>query len=185
MSTAATVTTLLRDWRAGDPVALERLTPLVYADLRRIAGQYLKTERSGHTLQATALVNEAFLTLAGGDLSFEDRAHFLAACARIMRRVLIDHGRARRSRKRGGGQAAVTMHEDRIAGAERVDISDLDEALSRLAAINARKSDILVMRFFAGMTYDEIAAALGISAATVDRELRFAKAWLAHELRND
>ena len=186
MNTAATVTTLLRDWRAGDQAALERLTPLVYADLRRIAERHLNTERPEHTLQATALVNEAFLKLIDErSPSFEDRAHFLAACARIMRRLLIDHGRSRRSQKRGGGQAAVTMHEDRIAGPDRVDISDLDDALSRLAAMSARKSDILVMRFFAGMTYDEIAAALDVSAATVDRELRFAKAWLAHELRDD
>ena len=181
----ATVTTLLRDWRAGDSEALERLTPLVYADLRRIASRYIRTERREHTLQATALVNEAFLTLAGGSPSFEDRAHFLAASARIMRRVLIDHGRARLSQKRGGGQKALTMHEDRLAGRDRVDISDLDEALSRLATMDARKSDILVMHYFAGMTYEEIAAALGISAATVDRDLRFAKAWLAHELRDD
>jgi len=185
MKNAVTVTTLLRDWRSGDRDALERLTPLVYDDLRRIAGHHLGGERRDHTLQATALVNEAFVRLSDAPMSFEDRSHFLAVCARVMRRILIDYGRARRSRKRGGSQVAVTLHEDRIAGGNGIDFTDLDDALTRLEAIDVRKSEILVLHYFGGLTYDETGEVLDISAATVDRELRFAKAWLANELRDD
>lgn len=185
MSTTPTVTTLLRKWRSGDMAAMDELTPLIYDDLRRIAGRHLQTERSGHTLQATALVNEAFVRLADTDLEFQDRAHFLSIAARTMRRILTDYGRARRSQKRGAGQAAVTLHEDLVADGNKADIVDIDDALTKLAEIDTRKSDVLVLHFFGGMTFDETAEALSISAATVDRDLRFAKAWLANELKND
>jgi len=181
---APTVTTLLRDWRSGDKEALNQLTPLIYDDLRRIAARYLRSERSGHTLQATALVNESFARLAESELSFNDRSHFFAIAARTMRHILTDYGRARRSQKRGGGIAPLTLNEERVAGPS-TDIVDLDDALTRLAEIDERKSDILVLHFFGGMTYDETAEALGISPATVDRDLRLAKAWLANELGND
>jgi RNA polymerase sigma factor (TIGR02999 family) len=184
MTLDSTVTTLLRNWRSGDAEALEQLTPIIYDDLRRIAARHLKGERSGHTLQATALVNEAFAQLAEADMPYQDRAHFFAIAARTMRHILIDYGRARRSQKRGGGISAVTLHEDRVAAETNIDILDLDEALEKLAQLDARKSDILTLHFFGGMTYEETAEALEISAATVDRDLRFAKAWLANELKD-
>jgi len=182
---APTATTLLRDWRCGDTDALDKLTPLIYDELRRIAARHLRSERSGHTLQATALVNEAFARLAEADVSFQDRAHFIAIAARTMRHILTDYGRARRSQKRGGGLSAVTLHEDRVAAGAPQDIVGLDDALLKLAKLDERKSDILVLHFFGGMTYDETAEALEISAATVDRDLRLARAWLANELQDD
>lgn len=177
-----TVTTLLRDWRSGDVGALEELTPLIYDDLRRIAANRLRGERSEHTLQATALVNEVFLRLSEGKLTVQDRAHFFAIAARMMRRILTDHGRARRSAKRGGDVQHVPLLEEQVGGRADVDFTDLDSALDKLAALDERKSDILVLHYFGGMTYEETAAALNTSAATVDRDLRFAKAWLANEL---
>lgn len=185
MTRATTVTTLLRDWRSGNTDALDELTPLIYDDLRRIAARHLQTERSGHTLQATALVNEAFAQLAEADLPFQDRAHFFAIAARTMRHILIDYGRARRSQKRGGGVSALTLNEERVGASADVDIMELDDAIEKLEKIDARKSDILILHFFGGMTYEETAEALKISAATVDRDLRFAKAWLANELKDD
>jgi RNA polymerase sigma factor (TIGR02999 family) len=185
MNSSPTVTTLLRDWRSGDKRALEELTPLIYDDLRRIAARHLQSERSGHTLQATALVNEAFVRLAEADLSFQDRAHFFSVAARTMRHILTDYGRARRSQKRGGGMSPVTLHEDFVADSNGRDIVDIDDALTKLAEIDARKSDVLVLHYFGGMTFDETAEALGISAATVDRDLRLAKAWLANELKDN
>ena len=183
---ATNVTKLLQDWRAGDAAALEQLTPLVYDDLRRIAARHLKTERAGHTLQVTALVNEAFVRLSDADIAYEDRAHFIAIAARMMRRILTDYGRARRSQKRGGAEQPVTLHEEiaRSTDEPAADIVDLDEALTRLAEFDERKSDILVLHYFGGMTYEETATAIGVSPATVDRDLRLAKAWLANELRN-
>lgn len=180
-----TVTTLLRDWRSGDVEALEQLTPLVYEDLRRIAANRLRGERANHTLQATALVNEVFLRLSEGQLAFQDRAHFFALAARMMRRILTDYGRAQRSAKRGGGAPHVTLHEDQLPGQSDVDILELDSALEKLAAMDERKSDLLVLHYFGGLTYEEAAEALDVSPATVDRDLRFAKAWLANELSND
>jgi RNA polymerase sigma factor (TIGR02999 family) len=184
MSTSPTVTTLLRDWRSGDRSALDKLMPLIYDDLRRIAARHLQSERPGHTLQATALVNEAFVRLAEAGLSFQDRAHFLSVAARSMRHILTDYGRARRSRKRGGGVSPVTLHEDAVADGTNTDIVDIDDALTKLAEIDSRKSDILVLHFFGGMTFDETAEALGISVATVDRDLLLGKAWLANELKD-
>lgn len=182
---SSTVTTLLRDWRSGDTGALEELTPLVYDDLRRIAANRLRSERAGHTLQATALVNEAFLRLSEGQLAVTDRAHFFAIAARMIRRILTDYARGRGSLKRGGNVSHHTLNEDRVSADIDVHITDLDDALTRLANLDQRKSDILELHYYGGMTYDEIATALDISPATVDRDLRFAKAWLANELRND
>ncbi len=184
MTANPTVTTLLRSWRSGDAEALDRLTPLVYEELRRLAARQLRSERRGHTLQATALVNEAFANLAEADVPFADRAHFFALAARMMRRILTDYGRRRASQKRGGGQRAVTLDEDRVGTAVPIDIVELDDALERLAEIDARKSDALVLHYFGGMSYEETARALDISSATVDRDLRLAKAWLANELRD-
>ncbi len=181
---ASEVTTLLRNWRSGDAAALDELTPLIYDDLRRIAARYLRSERIGHTLQATALVNESFARLSESEPSFKDRAHFFAIAARTMRHILTDYGRARRSQKRGGGIAPITLHEERVS-LPTTDIVDIDDALNRLAEIDERKADVLVLHFFGGMTYEETAEALEVSPATVDRDLRLAKAWLANELKND
>lgn len=178
----STLTTLLHHWRDGDKAALARLTPMIYDDLRNIAERQLRSERGGHTLQATALVHEAFARLAEADIDWQDRAHFFAIAARLMRRVLTDYGRARQRSKRGGGARPITLHEEAGTPYETNRLLELDDALDRLARLDERKSDILVLHFFGGMTYDEMAEALGISAATVDRDLRLAKAWLANEL---
>lgn len=159
--------------------------PLIYDDLRRIAARHLRLERPGHTLQVTALVNEAFERLVEADVDYQDRSHFFAIAARAMHRTLTDYGRARRAQKRGGGIAKVTLQEDIDGASTAPDIVDLDDALQKLAGIDERKSDILVLHYFGGMTYDETADALKISVATVDRDLRLAKAWLAHELADD
>jgi RNA polymerase sigma factor (TIGR02999 family) len=176
-------TVLLRAWRGGDRDALDRLLPLVYDELSGLARRALRSERSDHTLQTRALVHEAYLRLVDADISFQDRAHFLAVAARTMRRVLVDHARARLRDKRGGG--AVRIDLDRVdlpaPGAELA-ILDLHEALERLTALDPRKAAIVELHFFGGLSYDETAEAVGVSAATVDRELRFAKAWLKVEL---
>ena len=182
MTDASTLTTLLQHWRAGDRGALDALAPLIYEDLRRIARRHLASERQGHTLEATALVHEAFARLVDADVAWQDRAHFFAVAARLMRRILTDYGRARQTAKRGGGAAAVTLHDEHLSAAGPAALVELDEALDKLAALDERKSDVLVLHFFGGMSYDETAEALGISAATVDRDLRLAKAWLANEL---
>lgn len=183
MTEASAVTQLLGEWRSGDREALDRLTPLVYDELRRLARRYLQGERAGHTLQATGLVNEAFIRLAGTDVPWQDRAHFFAVAARMMRRILIDHAKARNSAKRGGGVHRTSYDDGRVADdAPPVDIIEIDEAIDRLAAIDERKADIVVLHFFGGLTYDEIAEALGVSPATVDRHLRLGKAWLHNEV---
>lgn len=183
MTEASAVTRLLGEWRSGDREALERLTPLVYDELRRLARRYLASERRDHTLQATGLVNEAFIRLVGADVPWQDRAHFFAVAARMMRRILIDHAKARNSEKRGGAEPKTTYDDGRIADdASALDLLEIDDALSRLAVLDARKADIVVLHFFGGLTYEETAEALGISPATVDRHLRLGKAWLLNEL---
>jgi RNA polymerase sigma factor (TIGR02999 family) len=180
------VTQLLENWQSGDADAFRQLTPLVYEELRGLARRYMQMERPGHTLQATGLVNEALLRLADVDQPWADRTHFLAIAARLMRRILIDHARAHDSAKRGSGQSNVTLQEDQVSSNVHLcdDILELDDVLTQLAIFDERKSDVVVMHFFGGMTYDETAEALGISTATVHRELRLAKAWLLNELRN-
>jgi RNA polymerase sigma factor (TIGR02999 family) len=184
MAASRAVTQLLEDWRAGDKEALGELTPLVYEELRRLARRHMRSERQNHTLQATALVNEAFIRMAGMDVPWADRAHFYAVASRLMRRILVDHAKAHRSNKRGGGDAPSPLDDDGLADerAMPADILMIDEALARLEHFDARKSDIVVLYFFGGLTYDETAEALGISAATVHRELRLGKAWLLNEL---
>lgn len=174
------VTELLLQWNAGDEDALEHLTPLLYNDLRSLARSVLSREQPGHTLSATALVHEVYMRLVDQRrVKWENRAHFFGAAAHIMRRVLVDHARARTAAKRGGGSARVPLESD-LASIEAVadEILDLDTALSKLADFDVRKVRVVEMKFFAGMTNQEVACALSISEATVERDWKLARAWL-------
>lgn len=176
------VTQLLHEWRAGNQEALNQLMPLVYGELRRLAGHHMKSERASHTLQPTALVNEAYIKLVEMEVSWQDRTHFFAVASRLLRRILVDHAKGHRRDKRGGGQVRVTLDEKLGASGVDTDILALDDAIARLSAFDERKVRIIELHFFGGLTYVEMAEALGISQATVHRELRLAKAWLHHEL---
>jgi RNA polymerase sigma factor (TIGR02999 family) len=181
------VTRLLHQISGGDASAVERLVPLIYAELRQIAERAMRHERSDHTLQPTALVHEAFLRLVGKpDLSWESRAHFLNIAAQAMRRVLLMHARERRAGKRGGGLDRVTLDEQLVGSAERgVDLIGLDESLERLAAVFPRKARVVELRFFAGLGIEETARVLEISPATVKREWDFARAWIRRDLAEE
>lgn len=177
------VTRLLHQIRDGDQDAVNHLMPLLYGELRALAQRHMSRERSSHTLQATAVVNEAYMRLIGTDIDFQDRAHFFAVAARTMRRILVDHAKGKNRHKRGSGQAALSLEEALVMDpGSHGGISDLDEALQRLSEQDKRKHDVVELHFFGGLTYDEISAALSISPATVHRELRMAKAWLYREL---
>ena len=177
------ISQVLADWSNRDPTARDRLVPIVYEELRRLAHHHMRGERAGHTLQTTALVNEAYLRLAGVDgLRRSDRAHFFALAATLMRRILVDYARQRGREKRGGGVAVVTLDETRIAPRPEVDVVALDEALSRLAAADPQQSRVVELRFFAGLSVEETAEALGISPATVKRDWATARLWLYSEL---
>jgi RNA polymerase sigma factor (TIGR02999 family) len=177
------VTRLLVAWRGGDAGALDRLTPLIYSQLHAIARRYLRAERPGHTLSTTALVHEAFIKLIEADIPWQDRCHFLAIAARQMRRILVDHARARDASKRGARAERVTLDEAIASpSGDSFEIIALDTALGRLERQDQRMARLIELLYFGGLTYDEAAAALGISPATVDRDHRMAKAWLAHEL---
>ena len=180
---AQTVTRLLQEWKDGNAQALDELMPIVYGELRRMAGRLLAAEKPGHTLPATALVHEAYFRLVDADIGWQNRAHFYAIAARVLRRILVEHAKARGRQKRGGGAEKVLLDEAMAIGSEASEIVvDLDEALKRLALQDSRKSDIIQLLFFGGLTYDETAEALNISPATVHRELKLAKAWLYREL---
>ena len=174
------ITRLLAEWAGGDRAALDELAPLVHAELRRIARRQMSGERHGHTLQATALVNEAYLRLAGGGrLEWQSRAHFFAVCAQVMRHILIDHARAHARDKRGGGAAHVSPDEAAVvAGGRASELLALDEALRALEALDAQKGRIVELRYFTGLSVEETAEVLKISPTTVRREWRRAKAWL-------
>lgn len=177
------ITRLLRDWRGGDERALDRLVPRVYDELRAVAAGHLAGERPDHTLQATALVHEAYARLAGADISWEDRAHFFAVASGTMRRILVDHARSRRALKRGAAPVGVTLHDGLLAGdAPADDLLELDAALQGLAAFDPRKGRVVELRYFGGLTAEEIGQVLGIGVATVQRDLRAARAWLLREL---
>ena len=180
----AAVTELLRAWAAGDERALEQLIPMVDAELRRLARGYMARERRGHTLQVTALVNEAFLRLTDArQVQWQDRAHFLGISARLMRRVLVDHARSRGYRKRGGGMQRVTLDDALlVTPAPALDVVALDRALTALAAVDARKCHVVELRFFAGLSVEETAQALQVSADTVKRDWRLARLWLLRQL---
>ena len=175
---------LLDEASAGDRKALENLIPIVYDELRRLASSQLRRERRQHTLQTTGLVHEAYLRLAGQPkLSWENWSEFRAIAATTMRRILVEYARARRAQKRGGSHIAVSLDDDlAVTGSNTVDIEAIDEALNRLASFDAQQARLVEFRFFAGMTIEETAAALGISPATVKREWAVARAWLRREL---
>jgi RNA polymerase sigma-70 factor (ECF subfamily) len=181
------VTGLLVAWSEGDEIALERLMPLVHDELRRLARRFMAGERQGHTLQATALVNEAYLRLIDvKKVRWQNRAHFFAMSARLMRRILVDFARSKGYKKRGGGNVRITFDEGLVIVDEPGrDLVALDEALEALANVDERKSRVVELRFFGGLTVDEAAEVLKVSAATVMRDWILAKAWLLRELRGD
>jgi RNA polymerase sigma factor (TIGR02999 family) len=181
------VTGLLLEWTQGDQGALERLIPLVHQELHRIARRCMAGERVGHSLQATALVNEAYVRLVDGRaVAWHDRAHFLAVSARVMRRILVDHARAKRYQKRGGHAARVTFDEALVVtGEPDTDFIALDDALDALEKFDGRKSSVVEMRFFGGLSVEETAAVLKVSPATVMGDWRLAKAWLKREMRGE
>jgi RNA polymerase sigma factor (TIGR02999 family) len=175
---------MLIDWGNGDQAALEKITPIIYDELRRLAGCYMRRQRPGHTLQTTALVNEAFLKLIDGKrVSFKDRAHFFAVAARAMRQILIDHARSHNYAKRGGGALKVELDEAAVMAEQQAsELVALDEALKELAGVDERKSRVVELRFFGGLSIPEVAEVLGVSEPTVQREWRMAKAWLHNEM---
>jgi RNA polymerase sigma factor (TIGR02999 family) len=183
---AVAVTTLLHSWRRGDQAAFERLVPLVYDELRRRARHYLRSERPNHTLQPTALVNEAYVRLVKLDhVDWQDRTHFFVVAARQMRRILVDSARARRGQKRGGGAVRVVFDEALAVSERGPDVVALDDALAVLAEKDERKARVVELRFFGGLTNTEVATALGVSNDTVTRDWQMAKLWLRRELRKD
>ena len=178
------VTQLLIAWGNGDRAALDRLMPLVYEELRRLARHYMSRERPGHTLQTTALVNEAYLRLVGQEsMRWENRAHFFGIAAHLMRQILVDHARSRLAAKRGGAQLRLSLSEvDRIASRPDVNLLALDEALGRLEALDPQKSRIVELRYFGGLGIEETAEVIGVSPATVKRDWSMARAWLRSEI---
>ena len=181
------ITRLLEAWGAGDDQALQRLTPLVYAELHRLAHHYMAAEQSGQLLQTTALVHEVYLRLIDVEnVDWQNRAHFYGLCARLMRRILIDFARSRNYQKRGGRIPHVELEEaatvTAVVGSE---VLAVDDALKQLAALDARKSEVVELRFFGGLTVEETAAALHVSSETVMRDWKMAKAWLLRELSRE
>ena len=182
---ANAVTRLLREWSDGDQEALDRLIPLVYDELRRLARQYLRHERPGHTLQPTALVHEAYLKLVDQRRTrWQNRAHFFAVAAQLIRRILVDHARSHAAAKRGGGVSTLALETGPGLALEgELNVAALDDALSHLATLDARQARLVELRFFGGLNVAETAEVLGVSSATVKREWQTAKAWLYRELR--
>lgn len=178
------VTQLLGEWRAGNRAALDELMPLVYDQLRSLAGRYMRSERPDHTLRATAVVHEAYLRLAGADVSFENRVHFYAIAARMMRRILLDWAKGSRRQKRGDGAIRVEMNEQTasIDSADPETVIEIDRGLERLASFDPKKAELLEMIFFGGLTYDEAAAEMEITPAKAYQDARLARAWLYKEL---
>ena len=177
---------LLSDWRQGNEAALTELTPLVYEDLHRLAHHYMSGQRSDHTLQTTALVNEAYLRLADQtNPNWQDRAHFFAVAARAMRQILINYANGCRTQKRGGGGALKVALDDvaLVSPEKSKEIIELHEALDRLAALDARKAEVVELKYFGGLNYDEIAEVLKVSAITVRRDWEFARTWLYSDLQ--
>jgi RNA polymerase sigma factor (TIGR02999 family) len=189
MSSPEKITQLLAEWNAGDDAALERLTPLVYDELRRLASGYLKAERPNHTLQATALVHEAFLNLRElRHFEWKNRANFVGVMANLMRRILVDHARRHKADKRGGDFKVSVSQAEREAAKTQVDLIELDEILEKFAAEFPRHAKVVELKFFGGLTIDEIAEVFSteaetVSTSTIERDWRFARAWLHTELK--
>ena len=185
-SAAGDMSTILRAWSDGDQSALEKLTPIVYDELRRLARRHMQHERPGHSLQATALVNEAYMRLVDYKrMQWQNRAHFFAVSSQLMRRILVEHARKRIKVKRGDGAQHVSLEDAIIVGSERpMDMVALDDALNELARLDPRKAQVVEMRFFGGLSVEETAEVLKISAVTVMRDWNTAKAWLYRELNS-
>jgi RNA polymerase sigma-70 factor (ECF subfamily) len=184
MTQPGRVTILLDRASSGDAAATEELFPLVYDELRTLAASFLAHEKAGHTLQPTALVNEAYMRLVGpGDVTWDSRAHFFGAAARAIRRILTDHARSRGRQKRGGGAGRVPLEDAAlVTDGPNLDLLSLDEALTRLSVLDAQKARVVELRFFGGLTEEETARALAVSVSTVTRDWRFARAWLRREM---
>jgi RNA polymerase sigma-70 factor, ECF subfamily len=183
MEQSANVTRLLQLWSQGDPLALEQLMPLVYSELHRLAQRYMAGERPAHTLQATALVNEAYLKLAGSNVDWESRTQFFGVCAQVMRHILVDWARARQRGKRGGKMALVELDDALATTAQPgTDLVAIDDALNALAEVDPRKSRVVELRFFGGLTAQETAAVLKVSVPTVEHDWKLARSWLRREL---
>ena len=184
MEPSETITQLLQKWSDGDKKALDELMPLVYSELRRMANKYLRSERSDHTLQPTALVNELYLRLTAQDrFTYKDRARFFGMAAKLMRSILVDHARKRKAVKRGGEPYMLSLSKaDRISRKPDLDLVLLDDALNRLAVLNPQYSETVELRFFGGLTIQETAEVLSVSHATVERDWSFARAWLRREM---
>src|SRR5271155_6240863 len=183
MQVPANFTQLLAEWRSGQPQALDRLTPLVYDELRRLARNYMRAERGSHTLQATAVVHEAFLRLIQANVALQDRGHFFAVASRLMRRVLVDHAKSRsRMKRNSGAKDALAEDSGEILPPMDFDVIALDEALEGLQQMEPRLAQAIELHYFGGLTYDQIAAAVGKSAATVHRDIRLGRAWLLNEI---
>ncbi len=186
MHTPQAVTRLLERWSGGDRAALDELMPLVYDELRRLAGNYLRRERPGHTLQPTALVHEAYMRMVDQTrVQWQNRAHFFGVAAQMMRRILVDHARANAAEKRGGELQKIALDENiDVSGESDKNLVALDDALNRLAELDPQKSRIVELRFFGGLTAEETAEAMGVSVPTVKRQWRMAKAWLYGQVKN-
>jgi RNA polymerase sigma factor (TIGR02999 family) len=179
------VSRLLIEWQDGDESVLDRLMPLVYAELHGIASRHLRDEHAA-TFQTTALIHEAYLRLVGANVDWQGRQHFFAIAARTMRRILVDHARGRRAAKRGGDRIAVTLRDD-IAGSgqDSIDVIAIDDALAKLSALDERKARVVELHHFGGLNYEQIADLVGVSVATVHRDLRFATTWLHAQLTTE
>jgi RNA polymerase sigma factor (TIGR02999 family) len=180
------ITRLLHEWRDGDSQALDRLMPLVYGELHRLAGRLFRSESPGHTLQPTALVNEAYESLLRMDVPWQDRSHFFAIAARLMRRTLVNHANARRAEKRGGGALKITLDErSAIVTGPDEQLLALDAAIDEMSAFDRRKAEVVELHYFGGLSYAEMAEALGLSTTTVHEQLRAGRAWLQQRLAGD
>lgn len=183
MAAQEQITLLLKAWRDGDRSALDQVTPLIYDELYRVAQSYLRSERSAHTLAPTALVNETYVRLIGqGQPDWQSRSHFVGVAAHVMRQILVDHARRQRAGKRGGGEAMADLDPAIPSAGSKRDLLDLNDALTSLEKEDPRKSRAVELRFFGGLTIEEIGESLGVSPATVHRELKMAQAWLVREL---
>jgi RNA polymerase sigma-70 factor (ECF subfamily) len=178
------VTQLLKAMRGGDPQAAQDLLPLVYAELHRLAKSYMRRERPDHTLQATALINEAYLRLAGEEIDWKNRAHFIGLSAQVMRRVLVDHARVHNAEHRGGGLQRVEMQEEMAISPERLDqVQQIDDLLKKLETVNPRQARVVELRYFGGLTFDEIAGLLELTSRTVKSDWALARIWMLEQLK--